>query len=212
MIKKYLLFDLDGTLLNTNNLVLESLKYTIRTHLGQEVEETSLYKYFGQPLVKIMEDLDKEQADKMVGTYRQYSATRHDNLIEVFPQVSETLKELKEKGIPIAVVTSKLKPLAYRGLELFNLDQFIDICVAYEDTPQHKPDPAPVLKAIDLLGITNGSAEVIMVGDSPYDIMCANNAGVTSAAVKWSLHPPEVLGAYNPNIWLDEFSAILNYV
>lgn len=212
MNKKYLLFDLDGTLLNTNNLVLESLKYTIKTHLGKKVEESSLYKYFGQPLVKIMEDLDKEQAGKMVDTYREYSAIKHDNLTEVFPQVPETLKELKEKGIPIAVVTSKIKPLAYRGLGLFNLEEFINVCVAYEDTDRHKPDPAPVIKAIDLLGIGNSSAEVIMVGDSPYDIMCANNAGVTSAAVKWSLHPPEVLQACNPNIWLDEFSALLDYI
>lgn len=212
MTKKCFLFDLDGTLLNTNALVLESLKYTIQNHLGQDVEDTNLYKYFGQPLVKIMEDLDKEQADKMVDTYRQYSAIRHDNLIEVFPQVPETLKELKQQGISIAVVTSKIKPLAYRGLGLFNLEEFIDVCVAYEDTLQHKPDPAPVLKAVDLLGISNGSENVIMVGDSPYDIMCANNAGVTSAAVQWSVHPPEVLQACNPKIWLNEFAALLNYV
>src|SRR5579875_1909848 len=94
------LFYLDGTLINTNNLVLESLKYTVRTHLGVEVEESQLYKYFGQPLVTIMKDLGGELADQMVITYREYSSYRHDELTDIFPQVAETLRKLKEKGIP----------------------------------------------------------------------------------------------------------------
>lgn len=212
MSKKCLLFDLDGTILNTNNLVLESLKYTIRTHLDRDMADSRLYRYFGQPLITIMEDIDPLQAQAMVETYREYSAVKHDNLTEVFPQVPETLKELKKKGIATAVVTSKIKALAYRGMGLFQLEDYFDICVAFEDTQKHKPDPAPVLKAMELLGITGRNNEVIMVGDSPYDIMCANNAGVTSAAVEWSLHPAEVLQACEPHIWLSEFSTLLDYV
>lgn len=212
MTKKCFLFDLDGTVLNTNHLVLESLKYTIKTHLDKDMEDSELYKYFGQPLIKIMEDVDASQANAMVLTYREYSAVKHDNLTEVFPQVPETMKELKKKGIPTAVVTSKIKGLAYRGLGLFQLEHYFDVCVAFEDTQEHKPDPAPVLKAMELLGVTGSNSEVIMVGDSPYDIMCANNAGIISAAVEWSLHPPEVLRACEPKIWLPEFSTLLDYV
>ncbi len=212
MSTKCLLFDLDGTLLNTNNLVLESLKYTIKTHMDKDMADSQLYRYFGQPLVEIMENLNPLKAEAMVETYREYSAVKHDNLTEVFPQVPETLKELKKKGILTAVVTSKIKRLAYRGLGLFQLEDYFDVCVAFEDTEKHKPDPEPVLKAMELLGVSGFNDDVIMVGDSPYDIMCANSAGVTSAVVEWSLHPAEVLQACKPHIWLPEFSVLLNYV
>lgn len=208
---KCFLFDLDGTLLDTNNLVLVSLKYTIRQHLGKEVDERELYKYFGQPLIKIMEDFDPAQAEDMVKTYREYNIDKHDILTEVFPQVPETLREIKKRGIPAAIVTSKLRSLANRGLGLFGLEDCFEVCVGFEDTSKHKPEPEPVLKALELLGI-DSSRDIIMVGDSPYDIMCANQAGITSAVVDWSLHPREVLETYEPDIWIKEFSKLLSYV
>lgn len=206
------LFDLDGTLLNTNDLVLESLQYTIRTHLGTVIEDRELYKYFGQPLVNIMADLDSSQAERMVQTYREYSAEKHDYLTKVFPKVPETVKELKQRGIPTAVVTSKLKTLACRGLELFKLEGYFDACIAFEDTEKHKPDPAPIFKALEAIGFDVENHRVMMVGDSPYDIICASNAGVISAVVEWSLHPREVLEACKPDIWLTDFPALLNYL
>lgn len=206
-----ILFDLDGTLLNTNDLVLESLQYTIKLHLGKEIPASRLYKYFGQPLVQIMADLGPHQAEEMVKTYREYSAVKHDTLTKVFPGVPETLAELKQKNIPMAIVTSKLKNLADRGLQLFGLEGYFDVCVAFEDTDRHKPDPAPILKALELLDYPNGK-QVMMVGDSPYDIICAGNAGVTGAAVDWSLHPKEVLTVSKPDIWLETFPQLLNYV
>ena len=206
-----ILFDLDGTLLNTNDLVLESLQYTIRTHLGKEVSAGKLYKYFGQPLVDIMADLDTSRAGEMVKTYREYSGEKHDVLTKVFPGVPETLAELKQRQIPLGVVTSKLRELADRGLRLFGIEGYFDVFVAFEDTDLHKPDPAPILKALQKLK-SPGGKQVMMVGDSPFDIVCAGNAGVTSVAVDWSLHPKEVINACKPNIWLKNFSDLINYV
>lgn len=145
------LFDLDGTLIDTNDLVLESLKYTIKTHLGAEIEDARLYKYFGQPLVNIMADLNAAMAEQMVDTYRRYNALKHDDLVKLFPQVPETLEELKNRGIHTAVVTSKMKGMAVRGLEKFNLREYFDACIAFEDTERHKPDPEPILKALEVL-------------------------------------------------------------
>ena len=206
------LFDLDGTLLNTNDLVLESLKYTIKAHLREDKEDSELYKYFGQPLVNIMADLDSAKADEMVLTYREYSARKHDTLTKVFPEVPETLRVLKQQGIPTAVVTSKLKSLALRGLKLFDLQTLFNTCVAFEDTDSHKPEPDPILKALEVLDLKAARKNILMVGDSPYDILCAGNAGVASAAVMWSLHPTEVLTACHPDIWLKEFSGLLEYI
>jgi len=207
-----ILFDLDGTLLNTNDLVLESLKYTIKTHLGTEVEDCKLYRYFGRPLVDIMADLDPARADSLIATYRDYNLSKHDNLTCLFPKVPETLKELKKIGVVTGVVTSKTRKLAVKGLTLFEIDDMFDICIAYEDTDRHKPEPDPVLKALSTLGLDPDKESVIMVGDSPYDILCANSAGVTSAAVQWSVHPREVLAAATPDIWLKDFPALLGHL
>jgi len=206
------LFDLDGTLLNTNDLVLESLQHTVRTHLGIEIEARNLYKYFGQPLVRIMADLNPEKADQMVNTYREYSALKHDEMVRLFPGVPETIRRLKSRQIPIAVVTSKIKSLAVGGLELFQLDKVFDACIGFEDTERHKPEPEPILKALEVLGICPDKRHTVMVGDSPFDIACAHNAGVFGAAVQWSLHPREVLEAYKPDLWLKQFSDILHYI
>lgn len=206
-----ILFDLDGTLLNTNDLVLESLQYTIKIHLGMEIPDSRLYKYFGQPLVQIMADLGAEQAQEMVTTYREYSGRKHDTLTKAFPGVPETLAKLKQKNIPLAVVTSKLKNLANRGLQLFGLEGCFDAFVAFEDTERHKPEPDPILKALEILNYPSGK-QVMMVGDSPYDIICAGKAGVTGAVVAWSLHPKEVLSVSKPDIWLETFPELLNYV
>lgn len=209
---KCVLFDLDGTLLNTNKLVLESLKYTIKQVLKKDVDETSLYKYFGVPLVDIMRDLGQDKCDLMVKVYREHNIKKHDELTLPFPGVTETLIRLKEKSVLTAVVTSKLKGLALRGLGLFNLEIYFDACVAYEDTVQHKPDPAPILKALEALSLSGMPDQVLMIGDSPFDIECAKNAGVKSGAVQWSMHPKEVLMSYHPDIWLAKFSDLLNYV
>jgi pyrophosphatase PpaX len=206
-----ILFDLDGTLLNTNDLVLESLTYTIRIHTGKDVPFSELYNYFGRPLVDIMADLDPSRTDEMVKTYREYNSEKHDVLTKVFPGVPETLAELKQKNIPLGVVTSKMKNLAYRGLRLFGIESYFDVFIAYEDTNRHKPDPEPILKALQQLA-SPGGKQVLMVGDSPFDIVCAGNAGVTSVAVDWSVHPKEVLDACKPNIWLKNFSDLINYV
>ncbi len=206
-----ILFDLDGTLLNTNDLVLESLQHTIRVHLGQKVERSALYRYFGVPLVKIMADLDPGQTEAMCATYREYSAERHDQMVKVFPHVPDTIKKLRQDNIPMAVVTSKLKSLAVRGLQLFRLDSFFDVVVAFEDTKKHKPEPDPALEALYRLGIPSGNG-ALMVGDSPYDIGCAQNAGILSAAVNWSLHKREELLELGPDIWLEDFRELLDYV
>ncbi|PKM81544.1 MAG: pyrophosphatase PpaX [Firmicutes bacterium HGW-Firmicutes-14] len=207
-----ILFDLDGTILNTNNLILETLQHTIKTHMGIRVADEKLYKYFGQPLVRIMADLDPDRAEEMVLTYRNYNALRHDDLVELFPRVCETLAQLNKENIAAGVVTSKARNFARRGLELFGLENSFDVFIAFEDTEKHKPEPDPILKALEGLNLKAGGSDIIMVGDSPYDITCAKNAGVLSAAVGWSLHPRDVLESCKPDLWLNDFADLLNYV
>ncbi len=181
---KYVLFDLDGTLIDTNKLIMDSFKYTYRTCLGIEVSEQDILKCYGEPLIVTLKRYSEEKADEMFRTYIEYNESRHNDTVNIFEGVKELLEELDSQGCSMAMVTSKRKKIALQGLELFDIKKHFDVFVALEDTEQHKPNPAPVVKALELLEAH--PSEAIMVGDSVFDIHCAHGAGVKAALVKWS--------------------------
>lgn len=181
---KNILFDLDGTLLNTNKLIIESFKYTLKKHLDINIDDSDILKYFGEPLMVTLERFSKEKAKEMFSTYIAYNESIHDDMVEVFGDVESLLKEILKMGCKTAVVTSKRKALAERGLRLFDLLKYFDDVIALEDTEKHKPDPEPILEALSRLNAHKD--EALMVGDSEFDIKCAKNAGVDSVFVSWS--------------------------
>lgn len=181
---KYVLFDLDGTLIDTNKLILDSFKYTYKTCLNLTVSEQEILKYFGEPLIVTLGRYSAEKAEEMYKTYIDYNESRHDDTVTIFEGIQELLSELVRQGFTLALVTSKRRKVALMGLELFDIKKYFDVFVALEDTELHKPNPAPVLKALELLGAQ--TCDAIMVGDSVYDIHCAHGANVKAALVKWS--------------------------
>lgn len=206
-----ILFDLDGTLLDTYNLVIKSFQHTIRQHYDKELKAEEILPYFGEPLWVTMERFSKEEAQELIKTYRKFNLAHHDELTVLFPGVRETLEAISAKGIPIGIVTSKVKLTAHRGVELFSLKDLINVFISLEDCTNHKPHPEPILKALEVLGITNRE-NVLMVGDSPFDIQCAKNAGVKSAAVSWSIIPPEVIEAEKPDYIIHNFQDLLTLI
>lgn len=205
------LFDLDGTLLDTYDLVTKSFQHTIRQHFGKEIKAEEILPYFGEPLWVTMERFSKEEAQELIKTYREFNLAHHDDLAVLFPGAKETLEAIKAKGIPIGIVTSKVKLSALRGLELFRLKPIIDVCITLEDCTNHKPHAEPILSALAALGITERD-NVLMVGDSPFDIQCAQNAGVKSAAVGWSIIPQEIILAAKPDFIIHNLQEVLSYL
>lgn len=181
---KYVLFDLDGTLIDTNRLIIDSFKYTYKTCLGLEVDEQEILRYFGEPLKVTLKRYSEERCDELFNTYIEYNETRHDDTVTIFDGVKEMLESLEQQGYTLALVTSKRRKVAAMGLELFDIRKHFKVFVALEDTELHKPNPAPVIKALELLGAK--PEEAIMVGDSIFDIHCAHGAGVKAVLVKWS--------------------------
>ena len=181
---KYVLFDLDGTLIDTNKLIMDSFKYTYKTGLGLEVSEQEILKYFGEPLIVTLARYSEDKANELFKTYIEYNESRHDDTVTIFEGIKELLEELVKQGCALALVTSKRRKVALMGLELFDIKKYFDVFIALEDTEQHKPNPAPALKALELLGAQ--PCDAIMVGDSVFDIHCAHGAGVKAALVKWS--------------------------
>lgn len=204
---KYILFDLDGTLLNTNKLIIESFKYTLKKHLDINIDDADILKYFGEPLMVTLERFSKEKAKEMFDTYIEYNESIHDDMVEVFGDVESLLKEILNLGCKTAVVTSKRKALAKRGLQLFDLLKYFDDVIALEDTEKHKPDPDPILEALSRLKA--GKREALMVGDSEFDIKCAHNAGVDSAFVSWSQAGDYQDNSIKPDYIIKDLSEII---
>lgn len=181
---KYILFDLDGTLIDTNRLILESFKHTYKTHLGLDVPEEEILKYFGEPLIVTLRRYSEAQADEMFKTYIAFNEDKHDSSVALCGDIGGLLEALKGLGCILAVVTSKRGKIARQGLELFDISKYFDVIVTLEDTELHKPNPAPAIKALELLNAK--PEEALMVGDSIFDIHCAHGAGVKAVLVKWS--------------------------
>jgi pyrophosphatase PpaX len=198
---KAVLFDLDGTLINTNNLILRSFKYAFQRHFGQEVEDAEIIKLFGQPLSNSLEVYDPENKELLISLYREFNDANHDELAESYDGVAEALQRLKDYGIKLAIVTSKRRVMTDRGLKLMGLYEYMDVIITPEDTEKHKPDPEPAIKACGLLGVK--PEEALMVGDSTYDILCGKNAGCSTCAVSYSTFPMEELKELEPDYIID---------
>lgn len=207
-----ILFDLDGTLIDTTPLIVESFRYTFFKHFNIEKRDEELYEYLGIPLKQPFEKLYPDMVDVLINTYREYNISRHDACVSIFIGIRQLLEECRQKGVKLGVVTSKRRELAMRGMELFGLYRYMDVFIGFEDTAIHKPEGEPVLKAMRELGIEDGS-RVLYVGDSPYDILCAKNAGVKSAAVTgWSYIPRNELQTLAPDFCIQTPTELLLYI
>jgi len=203
---KAVLFDLDGTILYTNDLIVNSFQFTLKKILGLTITREEIVECFGEPLYKTLGKYSSERLEELVKTYREYNLECHDSQTKIFPDVISTLKILKNSGYKLGIVTSKINQVALRGLELFDLIKYFDCFVGANDTAKHKPDPEPLLIALDRLRIQPENA--IYVGDSPYDLLCGRNAKTLTAAVEYSEYPLERLIECNPNYILKNLSDI----
>ena len=196
---KAVLFDLDGTLINTNELIYNSFSYVLRDVLKLNVCDEEITSTYGKPLENTMKkyENDKYTAEELIRIYRKYNEEHHDNMCKPFQGVSKMLKALKDKGIKTAIVTSKRKGLAMRGLKLGNLLQYMDVVISPEDTIKHKPEAEPAIKACEALNVK--TSEAIMVADSSYDLLCGKKAGCLTCGVSYTQTGIENLLNTNPD-------------
>lgn len=191
-----ILFDLDGTLLDTGPLIAASFRYSTRKVLGEVIPDEVLLEKVGQPLRVQMEDLAPDRVDELLTVYRAYNEENHDAMVSEFAGVHEMLDIFNERDLPLGVVTSKMGKLARRGLSLFGYDPYFRCIIAADDCLKHKPDPAPVLAGARSLCLEPG--QCAYVGDSPYDIQAGNAAGAATVAVTWGMFPIDRLLEQNP--------------
>lgn len=192
------LFDLDGTLLDTYDLLLATFRYATRTVLGEVVPDEALMAKVGQPLNTQMRDFTDDDSvhEELCRVYREHNAVIHDDLIRLFPDTIDMLNRLKDEGVPLGVVTSKRHDPAMRGLDCFNLAGYFDFVVGSDDWPEHKPSPGPVAHGCRLLDLRPEAC--LYVGDSPFDMQAGNAAGCATAAALWGMFSRGMLLGESP--------------
>ncbi|MFZ5826017.1 MAG: pyrophosphatase PpaX [Bacillota bacterium] len=200
------LFDLDGTLIDTNGLIVSSFQHAFRTRLGREVPAEEIYPYFGEPLPRTMARYAPDRVDELVEHYRAYNIAVHDQMVQPFPGVPEAVAAMHEAS-RLGIVTSKKGDLARRGLRVCGLEPFFPTLVGMDDTTRHKPDPEPVLEALRRMGEPPGP-HVLMVGDSPFDVGCGRNAGVLTVGVGWTANRA-ALETSRPDYWVESPAELL---
>ena len=186
---RIVLFDLDGTLIDSGPIILASMQHAVRTVLGREIPPDELGMTIGgQGIVAQMQAIDAEHADALLEAYKEHNDGLHETL-EAFDELLAVLPGLKAEGRKLGIVTAKRHRTVGLALERFPaLASAFDVVVAHEDTDRHKPDPDPVLLAVSKLGGT--TSEAVYIGDSPFDIGAAKNAGRVRGRGRVGRHPP----------------------
>ena len=180
------LFDFDGTLVNTNDVIIASWQHTYMYYLGREESLEKITACFGEPLLLTMErEFPEVDPQESAEVYRNFQKENADELVKIFPGIKELLESLKTDGFRMGVVTSRTRESAQRYMDMFGIGDYFEEMVSCDDTDIHKPNPEPILLCLKKMGIT--AEEALMVGDSPFDIKCANNAGVKSVLVGWRI-------------------------
>jgi len=203
------LYDFDGTLANSTELIMRCYRHTMTTHLGECPPDEAWLAGFGTPLETQIARFARDDAERhaMLATYRAYQDEHHDVLLRPFPGAVETVAELRRRGVPLAVVTSKLRRGTLRGMDLCGITDLVDVVVTPEDVENAKPHPEPVELALSRLGVAPG--EALFVGDSPHDMAAGRAPGTRNPAPLWGPFPRETLLAERPDFLLERQEDVL---
>jgi pyrophosphatase PpaX len=186
------LFDFDGTVVDSGSMILASFRHATRAVLDREIpDEQLLAAVGGSTLHAQMHALDADRVEELVHSYREHNEPLHANL-ECCPGMPHVLERLHGDGRQLGIVTAKRRRTVELAFARLPLERFFDVVVTSETTERHKPDPEPILRALELLGAR--AKDAAYVGDSPFDMQCARRAGVYAVGVTWGgIHRREAL-------------------
>ncbi len=185
------LFDLDGTLIDTLGAIRESMRHATAQVLGEPLPDEVLMRNVGVPLAVQMKEFSAEHSGELLLAYREHNDRVDGSLVREYPGVESVLERLATAGVRMAVVTSKLHEGACRDLNRFGLERFFEAVIGSDDVALHKPDPFPLLHTAGLMGVS--PHRCAYVGDSPHDMTAATKAGMLAIGVTWGIASQECL-------------------
>lgn len=193
-----ILFDLDGTVVDSGAIILASLRHATQTVLGETIpDERLLATVGGSGLASQMRDFDPERVEELVRVYTEHNRPLHADLAACAGML-ELLADLKDAGRRLGIVTAKRRSTVQLAFETVAIAQLFDVVVAGDETERHKPHPEPLLRALAELGAEAKNAAY--VGDSPFDMQAAKAGGLAAIAVTWGrIHTRERLEQEAPD-------------
>jgi len=205
-----LLFDFDGTLLDTNELIIQTFLSVLgKRYPGRFAREDVLH-FIGPSLKQTFDGIDATLTEVLMQEYRSLNIELHDQMVVEYDGVTETLRNLKSRGIKMAIVSTKRRDMIRRGLKLMDIEDIFDIIIGLDEVVNPKPDPEPILLALKQLNATK--EEALMIGDNSHDIEGGHNAGVRTAGVAWTAKGEAYLSTFNPTYMLQHISELLEII
>ncbi|HEX8210659.1 MAG TPA: HAD-IA family hydrolase [Longimicrobium sp.] len=206
------LYDFDGTLADSTELIMQCYRHTMTTHLGECPPDEEWLSGFGTPLADQIARFARtpDETGAMLDTYRDHQDSLLQTALRPYPGAEEVLSELQRRGVPLAIVTSRLRHATLRGLDICGLSRHFEVIITPEDVRNAKPDPEPVLLALERLGVP--AAEALFVGDSPHDVAAGRAAGTRTAGVLWGPFPRRTLEEAGADFLLQRQDEVLGLV
>jgi pyrophosphatase PpaX len=206
------LFDLDGTLIDSITLLLKSVRHAFDGFTGAIPTDEEWIAGIGTPLATQMAAYARspEEITDLTARYRSFQREHHDAYTSLYPGTLETVRALHDAGHPMGIVTSKSNAMMDRALAFTGLTPYMRTTIGADSTPRHKPDPYPVHAALQELGYP--PPEAIFIGDSPHDIHAGNAAQVATIGALWGpFTKPQLLPA-SPLYFLDRITDLPSLV
>lgn len=205
------IFDFDGTLADTNRMIINSFKHIYTVFHEKECDEDYVKSTFGEPLsLTLSRDFGKFNFEDVIECYRDYQRDRFNDEVTLYETVEETLEYLKNKNIKMGIATSRLKNSTISALDKFDISKYFNVVISADDVQKHKPDKEPLIKAIDELKSTPD--KTLYVGDSKFDMECALNAGAIPALAGWQHGSDLLADKYNIQYVLEKMWDLTNLV
>lgn len=204
------IFDLDGTLLNTDLVIRKSFDHVFHQYKeGYILSEEEHLSFLGPTLVSSFQRyFPEDMIDELVECYRDYNMSHHKDYVTIYPTVKDTLKTLKNKGYPLAVVTTKKKDAALLGLDLFELTDCFDVIIGVDNVEKVKPDPEGILTVMKQTNCMKG----VMIGDNVSDILAGKNAHIYTIGVNWSPKGSNEIKKLKPDMMIDKMQEIIGFI
>ncbi len=204
------IFDLDGTLLNTDLLIRKSFEHVFQHYKPDyKLSDEEHLSFLGPTLKDTFERYFPESmTEELIEYYREYNHSHHALYVTIYPTVKDTLEYLKNHNYPLGIVTTKYSQAAYIGLDLFNLRQYFDIVLGMDHVSNVKPDPEGILRVMQ----ETNCKKALYIGDNTSDILAGKNAGVYTAGVKWTPKGTQDMEKLNPDLMIHQMDDIIEFI
>jgi pyrophosphatase PpaX len=194
---KAVVFDLDGTVVDSVDLIVASFQHAFREVLDREVGREEATAYVGRPLLEQMVAFSPEHAEALVDSYREFNHREHDRMLKLYDGILRLLDRLQQADTKLGLVTSKSRHTTQMAFDLTGIERYFAASVCADESPRNKPFPDPILLCLEQLGVS--PADAAYVGDSPADVQAARASGVVAVAVAWGVFDVATLAAEKPD-------------